>query len=80
MVTDAASSWSVNASFRVTVVVARRGGLSVAACVGTAPPVCVRVPRRSAQVSVSRVLSSRCGMSAAQTHERVSRVGRRGGL
>ena len=52
----------------------------VPSCVVTAPPVCVRAQRRSAQVSVSRVLSSRSGVSAAQGRERAARVGRRGGL
>ncbi len=52
----------------------------VPSCVVAAPPVCVRAPRRSAHVSVSRVLSSRSGVSADQTRERAARVGRRGGL
>ena len=52
----------------------------VVSCVVTAPPVCVRAPRTSSQVSVSRVLSSRSGMSAAQARDRAARVGRRGGL
>ncbi len=52
----------------------------VASCVVAAPPVCVGVPRKSAQVSVSRVLSSRSGMSVVQASERAARVGRRGGL
>jgi hypothetical protein len=52
----------------------------VVSCVVAAPPVCVRAPRTSAQVSVSRVLSSRSGMSAAQARDRAARVGRRGGL
>ena len=52
----------------------------VPSCVVAAPPVCVRATRRSAQVSVSCVLSSRSGVSADQAHERAARVGRRGGL
>jgi hypothetical protein len=52
----------------------------VASCVVAAPPVCVGAPRKSVQVSVSRVLSSRSGISAAQASERAAWVGRRGGL
>ncbi len=49
-------------------------------CVGANTPVCVGSSRRPVQVSVSRVLSSRSGISVAQARDRAERVGRRGGL
>ena len=45
-----------------------------------ASPVGVRAPRRSVQVPVSRVLSSRNAVSTVQACERAARVGRRGGF
>jgi hypothetical protein len=45
-----------------------------------ASPVGVRVPRRSVQVPVSRVLSSRNAASTAQASERTARADRRGGF
>ncbi len=52
----------------------------VQSCVVAASPVGVRAPRRSVQVPVSRVLSSRHAVSSVQACERAARVGHRGGF
>ena len=45
-----------------------------------ASPVSVKRSSIPAQLSVSRVVVSRCGMSKTQVHERAARASRRGGL